>query len=398
MANYTLPSTTRISRVNRTLGSSTFLQASPFSGGVQSQDWGGSWWEYDIDFDVTQDTEGKALSAFLTRLRGPANTFTFRDPSINNKFQPGTIRVKGAGQTGNTLVTDGWEPNSGNYLQYSGDFSNALWANSATFTPTAGISTFDGNTWKMTNPGITPNRAVSQITPTYYSSKLKVFSVYVEDGPEVTATDVVTLGIRDETIGSWLIAGTYTFSTDTFVEDLSPVGLGRGLNSRDASVTSNGGARVKILDVYAKAANPENVFRAYIYPTGFTVNTNTSYLYWAGYTEADSYSDVGPVVAGGYPAIGLSSTQRIVFDAGDFISIGSGADVRLYQVVQDATANTDLKESNLILEPALRSSPSDNAVVEVVDPIVALRPLQPVPNSVSTPINYRFTMQARENI
>lgn len=390
MANYTLPTTTRISRINRTLNSSTFLQASPFSGGVQSQDWGGSWWEYEIDFDITQDAEGKALSAFLTRLRGPANTFTFRDPSINNKYQPGTIRVKGASQTGDTLVTDGWVPQEGNLLRWCFDFSKSEWVGNSQFTPTASSTIFSGESgYLMTNPGATSEKVIFQEITSVDPTAKKYASLIVEDGDEVTATDVVSAGIWNRTKNSWAVLGTYTFSTDSFavVQSNNDGAFNAAISSLTrAESPVNGGTRVKQLFMNVESTDIDDTFAFYIYPTGLLTNTNSSHLYFAAYGEnASTYN-------------GSTSIERTVLEAGDFISIGSGADARLYQVVEDCVADSNLADSTLTIVPSLRSSPADNAVVEVLDPIVSLRTLQPVPNAVTTPINYRFTMQARENI
>jgi hypothetical protein len=99
---------TMVKAVSRRLVSAAAVQTSPFTGTQQVQDWGGRWWAYDIEFSVLQGLNARRLSAFLDALAGPVGTFTFRDPSILNPSGLGTPLVKGGGQTGSSLLTDGW--------------------------------------------------------------------------------------------------------------------------------------------------------------------------------------------------------------------------------------------------------------------------------------------------
>ncbi len=100
--------TTLIRRVLRRLETAVGASESPFTGRQQVQAWGGEWWAYEIEFATTQGLTARRLSAFFDSLGGMRGTFTFRDPSIQNPTGLGTPLVDGAGQAGNTLVTDGW--------------------------------------------------------------------------------------------------------------------------------------------------------------------------------------------------------------------------------------------------------------------------------------------------
>lgn len=108
----------RVTAITRTLRSAAAVATSPFTGTQQVQDWGGSWWEYEIEFAALQDADGRRLSAFLAGLRGLAGTFTFRDPFIRNAGLAGAPQVNGGAQTGNSLITDGW----GAFGLRAGDF------------------------------------------------------------------------------------------------------------------------------------------------------------------------------------------------------------------------------------------------------------------------------------
>lgn len=114
--------TDSVTSVTRTLKAAVAVTTSPFTGSQQVQDWGGSWWEYEIEFAVQYGAAGRKLSAFFAALRGPADVFIFADPFIVNPTGLGTPLVNGAGQTGNSLVTDGW----GTVGMKAGDFFHLL--------------------------------------------------------------------------------------------------------------------------------------------------------------------------------------------------------------------------------------------------------------------------------
>ncbi len=105
--NFDLP-TTLLRRVQRRLVAASAFSTSPFTGSQQVQDWGGRWWAYEIEFSVSQGAAARRLSIVLDALYGGVNTFTLRDPSIVNLSGLGSPRVNGGGQSGNTLITDGW--------------------------------------------------------------------------------------------------------------------------------------------------------------------------------------------------------------------------------------------------------------------------------------------------
>jgi len=63
---------------------------------------------------------------------------------------------------------------------------------------------------------------------------------------------------------------------------------------------------------------------------------------------------------------GATASQTGYLKAGDYIQIGSGSDQRLHMVVADA--NTDGSgNATLSIEPALRSSPTDNTTITLAN-------------------------------
>lgn len=80
---------------------------------------------------------------------------------------------------------------------------------------------------------------------------------------------------------------------------------------------------------------------------------------------------------------------------GDFFSLGTGTQARLYQLTADVVANTS-GQATIAFVPRLRSSPANNAPLEVVAPAVVLRLTAPVPTRIERPDRFLFTLAARE--
>lgn len=112
--------TNLISEMSRRLASAVASATSPFTGTQQVQDWGGRWWEYQLDLKVMQGRDARELAAFLAALGGSAGTFLLDDQTLDQASTPGTPLVNGASQTGTALVTDGWPVSQ--TVMLAGDF------------------------------------------------------------------------------------------------------------------------------------------------------------------------------------------------------------------------------------------------------------------------------------
>jgi len=91
------------------------------------------------------------------------------------------------------------------------------------------------------------------------------------------------------------------------------------------------------------------------------------------------------LVTDGWGASGMS--------AGDFFSIGSGSDARLYQVTEDCIPVSGV--NTLTFVPRLRSSPADGAAVEIAYPIASMMATDDVPSSIQVGV-MRFTVNCME--
>lgn len=133
-----------IKSVSRQLVAAVGVATSPFTGTEQVQDWGGEWWKYDVEMAILTGRNGQRLSAFLAQLGGRRGTFLLQDTSIRNTVIGVTPLVNGAGQTGNSLVTDGWAATgllAGDFFSLGADSATRLYQVTADVTPASGAAT-----------------------------------------------------------------------------------------------------------------------------------------------------------------------------------------------------------------------------------------------------------------
>jgi hypothetical protein len=81
--------------------------------------------------------------------------------------------------------------------------------------------------------------------------------------------------------------------------------------------------------------------------------------------------------------------------AGDFFSLGSDQQTRLYQLTADVGSDASGLAS-LSFVPRLRASPADSAALEIAAPAVLLRLTAPVPTRIGRADSFLFTLTARE--
>ena len=129
---------TLVSSVERRLATSVAEARSPFTGTSQIQDWGASWWEYQIGMAVTQGANARQLSAFFTALGGLRGRFLFPDPSIEVPITVGNPYVTEAQSAGaTTLQTAGWGLGlrAGDFFQLGSDTTTRLYQLTEDVTP-----------------------------------------------------------------------------------------------------------------------------------------------------------------------------------------------------------------------------------------------------------------------
>lgn len=105
--------------------SSVSSTESPFTFDTQAQKNQGQRWGIDVTLPPMVRADAEEWIAFLMKLNGREGTFLIGDPAGKTArgVATGTPLVKGAAQTGNSLITDGWTINqtgimkAGDYLQ-----------------------------------------------------------------------------------------------------------------------------------------------------------------------------------------------------------------------------------------------------------------------------------------
>jgi hypothetical protein len=113
------------------------VSVSPFTGQQQVYEWPGSWWSAKIDLVDMRRADAEKWIAFLLCLHGMSGTFLAGDPNAGTAQGPatGTPLVNGAGQTGRSLITDGWTINktpilkAGDYIQIGSGTAQRLYKN-----------------------------------------------------------------------------------------------------------------------------------------------------------------------------------------------------------------------------------------------------------------------------
>jgi hypothetical protein len=94
-----------------------------YTGQVEVQDYMNSFWAGTVSFPSMDRRTADLWRAFILGCRGPVNCFLIGDPKrkVPKGVAAGTPLVSGGGQTGYSLVTNGWEPSVGGLL-LNGDY------------------------------------------------------------------------------------------------------------------------------------------------------------------------------------------------------------------------------------------------------------------------------------
>lgn len=99
---------------------------SPFTGSGKIYEFPGQWFEAAVTLPPMKRADAEKWNAFRMKLNGKKGTFLMGDPNAptprgSAASTPGTPLVKGAGQSGNTLIIDGLPLSATGYL-LEGDY------------------------------------------------------------------------------------------------------------------------------------------------------------------------------------------------------------------------------------------------------------------------------------
>lgn len=375
----------KASNITRTLRASVAAVASPFTGGQQVQDWGGEWWEYQIDMAVLRAVDGRSLSAFLAQLGGQRGRFLFRDPTIRNTASVGAPVVSGAGQAGNALVTSGWDlaRDRRNLLTHTETFDTGPWSkDNVEILPNSTVSPNGSNTAAYMRENTTSS--VKVLRPWNKSVKAGVrytISIYIKAASTGRYVNIIA------SAGIWGTEMRASFDPATGAIDPWSASVAAGMEF-SCDPAGGGWYRLRVSATCVGDYTGNFLFQVLLTNQfkSFAVShlgDGTSGVYiWGAQMEEGGLTDYQPI-------------PSPVMYAGDFISIGTGADTRLHQLTADVTPDNS-GNATLQIVPRLRPSPADGAVIETANPAVLLRATGPVPTAIDATHHYRVSLTARE--
>lgn len=125
------PSQIRPSQQTFKLVSNGAVFTSPFTASSQTVRYPGSRWQTTMTFENLDDTESRLLEVMLARLDGMAGRVRLFDFGREPATLRGNPLVNGAGQSGDSVNTDGWTPNTlvlraGDYIQVGTELKMVL--------------------------------------------------------------------------------------------------------------------------------------------------------------------------------------------------------------------------------------------------------------------------------
>ena len=118
-----LPTTKTPARITISASTAVAISRSNFSYATQVQAFTGQLWLAEITLPPMERADAAPWMAWLLKLNGQEGTFLLGDDSARTPrgAATGTPLVKGAGQTGQSLITDGWTSGVTNILR-AGDW------------------------------------------------------------------------------------------------------------------------------------------------------------------------------------------------------------------------------------------------------------------------------------
>lgn len=128
----TMPTTTGLAKVRISANNIVGISQSPFTAKQQVYKYTGQFWEAEITLPPMKRSDAEYWISFLLKLNGSYGTFLLGDPNgvTARGVATGTPLVKGASQTGNQLITDGWTTSTTGILK-AGDYIQLGAASSA---------------------------------------------------------------------------------------------------------------------------------------------------------------------------------------------------------------------------------------------------------------------------
>lgn len=151
------------------LESNTQQTRSELNGAVQTLALPGDRWTATLTFTNKKDPDARVLRAFIASLRGQSGRFYLTPPAYTRAgVGTGTPLVKGAAQTGSSIITDGWIAGetavvaAGDYIQIGTELkmvtadanSDGSGNSTISFVPPLRVSPADNSAVVITSPKV----------------------------------------------------------------------------------------------------------------------------------------------------------------------------------------------------------------------------------------------------
>lgn len=173
MATITIPSAVLFESAKMMLSRNTTVHRSPWTGKRYTLARSASYWTIEARLTKRDGAEAGALRSFLVAAKGRENTFSVPLTLVGytapaSGYAGTTGQVKGAGQTGSSLLTDNWTPSTlvlkaGDYFEVGGEVkmvtaditSDGLGDATVTFEPALRTAPADNASLDYNTPSIT---------------------------------------------------------------------------------------------------------------------------------------------------------------------------------------------------------------------------------------------------
>ena len=326
------------------------------SGRRQARQIAGQFFTMSATFPPMTRAEFAPISAFIMKQRGQFESFQVVLPVLSSGLGSplGTPLVKGASQTGRSIITDGWSPPaSGNVLTLSDTTPDVVWDVSQgillnnEFLQTSGSGTgftFNSETDESGNPTITiyaggQGFAVSDTITLRDTSATPTSAIAT-----VTVATIVSAGINELTDYTPTLSGNWEYNYS--------VTGGIHYNATQQS-TSGSGSLAKFT----------------LTPTGWsgagavTDIDVTLTKAGKGYAVDDTLVIVDPGSTSNTITLtvkSITASTDPIFNAGDYLKFANHD--KVYTVTADVDADSS-GDATISIEPPLITSPADNSAI-----------------------------------
>ncbi len=306
------------------------------------------WWELDVEVSPMYRADAAQWIAFLTSLNGLEGIFLAGDSAgtVARGHASGTPLVKGAGQTGKTLLTDGWTLSSAaeiNTLDPAAKSTHIALSNgNLTATSDGGIVAGIAKSTSFKSSGkwyceftITTAGASPEIGLANSSAPVDGVSLYL--GKDADSYGYASNGQKAHNSGLVAYGAVWTDGnviSMLFDADADTLIFWKNGETQGTAYNSITGSWTPALQTYGSCVITTN-FGA----TPFVYTAPAGYLGW-------------------------SNDTTDVLKRGDWLQIGTGSSTHLHKVVQDVAPDIS-GNATLEIWPRLRSAPADNAAIVI---------------------------------